>query len=438
MIGPVIRRGALIALLLAAVIAAGCSRSQKTDAKKDSKDQAGIPVQVAPAEVGRMVEELPVTGTISALRKSDITAQVSARVTEVAVQEGDVVRAGQVVIRLDRTELQSQVNQARAGVVAARARLGAARKRAEITELGARTEERAMAASRLEQAEAALRQAQSDKARMDKLFAQGAVSKQQVDAADTAYDTARTNRDSARDGLKLTEKGARPEEIDAAKKDVQAAEAGLSQAEGLLTQMQDMLSHTVLTSPIAGVVYERKVEPGEVVSSGGMGDALLRIADPASVYLEGTVPERLAHRVKAGQKVAIALRNSAASSVQGVVQQLVPVADPSSRDFVVRVTFPNGTTGLRPGVFAQARILVSEHDRAVVIPKDALVDRSGKFSVFLAQNGVAAERPVEVGLTDTKQAEIVSGVSAGDSVVVVGAQTLKSGDKLKITTSGGG
>src|SRR5574340_1724226 len=121
MIGSVTKRGALAALLLAAAITAGCSRPQKDDAKKDAESQAGIPVQVAAAEVGRMLDELPITGTISALRKSDITAQVSARVTEVTVQEGDLVRAGQVVARLDRQELQSQVSQARAGVVAARA-----------------------------------------------------------------------------------------------------------------------------------------------------------------------------------------------------------------------------------------------------------------------------------------------------------------------------
>src|SRR5574340_714925 len=314
MMGPLMKRGALVALLLAAAMAAGCSRPQKDDAKKGAESEAGIPVQVAEAAIGKMLDELPVTGTISALRKSDITAQVSARVVEVAVQEGDLVRAGKLVVRLDRQDLHSQVSQARAGVVAARARLGAARKRAEITERGARTEERAMAASRLEQAEAALRQAKADKDRKDKLFAQGAVSKQDVDAADTAYDTARTNRDSARDALKLTEKGARPEEIEAARKDVQAAEAGLTQAEGLLTQMEDMLSHTVLTSPVAGVVYERSVEPGEVVASGGMGSALLRIADPASVYLDASVPERLAHRVQAGQTVSITRRDEAARS----------------------------------------------------------------------------------------------------------------------------
>ena len=135
-------RGALVVLLLAMVVAAGCSRPQKSSPKANSQEQAGIPVQVAPAGLGKMVEEVPVTGTINALRKADVTPQVSGRVTEVAVQEGEVVQAGQVVVRLDRTDWESQANQAKAGVVAAQARVGAAKKRAEITELGARTEER--------------------------------------------------------------------------------------------------------------------------------------------------------------------------------------------------------------------------------------------------------------------------------------------------------
>jgi len=430
------KRAVLAILVVAMAIAVGCARGRKPSGKANSQDQTGIPVQVAPAAVGTMVEELPLTGTISALRKADITAQASGRVVEVAAQEGDFVSAGQVVVRLDRTELESQVSQARAGVVAARARLGAARRRAEIVQLGARPEELAMSQSRLEQAEAALRQAESDKGRMEKLFAQGAVSKQQLDAANTAYDTARTNRDSAQDSLRLTRKGARPEEIDAARKDVQAAQAGLVQAQGMLMQMEEMLSHTVIASPITGVVYERNVEPGEIASPGG-ARPLLRIADLTSVDLEGTVPERLAHQVKTGQRVTITLRAADANALQGQVQRLVPVADPSSRDFIVRVTFPNAAAGLRPGVFAQARILVREHDRVVVVPKDALLNRGGKFSVFVVESEKAAERLVQIGITDRTRAEVLSGLGPGEPVVVVGAQTLKNGDKVKVQAPGG-
>ena len=430
------KRAILAGLMLGVIVAAGCARSKKPQTKAAPQDQAGIPVQAAPAQLDKMVEEIPVTGTISALRKADVTAQISGRVVSVTVQEGESVKAGQVVVRLDRTEIDSQVSQARAGVVAARARLGAAQKRAEVVQLGARPEELSMAQSRLEQAEAALREAASNKARKEKLFGEGAVSRQELDVATTAYDTARTNRDSARESLGLMKKGARQEEIEASRKDVQAAEAGLVQAEGMLAQMREMLSHTVITSPVTGIVYERNVEPGEVVSSGG-SKPLLRVADLGSVYLEATVPERLAHQVTAGQRVSISLRTAGGGDLEGRVQRLVPVADPQSRDFLVRVSFPNSTSGLRPGTFAQARILVKEHDQVVAIPKDALVNRGSRYVVFLVRGGKAVERPVQVGLTDRTRAEVLSGVSPGESIVIVGAQALKNGDVVKVGTSGG-
>jgi RND family efflux transporter MFP subunit len=429
------RRSAASAVLVAVAFAMGCGGPAKKNAKT-SQEAVGVPVQAARAELGALVEQVPVTGTISALRRADVTAQVSGRVTEVTVREGDVVEAGQVMVRLDRRELESQLRQAQAGVVAARARLGAARKRAEITQLGARSEERSMAASRLEQAEAALRQAAADRDRMQKLYQDGAVSKQEVDAAQTAYDTARTNRDSARDSLALTEKGARPEEIEAAKKDVEAAEAALEQALGALAQTQQLVTYTVIRSPLSGVVYERNVEPGEIAMPGG-STPLLRVADPSSVYLEATVPERLARQVEVGQRVQVTLQATGGRALEGEVQRVVPVADPKSRDFLLRVSLTSKEAGLRPGVFAQAKILVQEHKGVVVIPKDALVNRGGGFVAFVVEGGKAVERPVQVGLTDATRAEIVSGVRPGESVVAVGGQALKNGDRVQLATGGG-
>lgn len=429
------RRIGAVALAVAAV-AAGCSRGPSPKNSSPKQAATGVPVQAAPVALGTMVEQLSVTGTISALRKADIQPQISGRVLSVNVRDGDPVQAGQVVVRLDRTELESQVSQARAGVVAARARLGAARKRAEIVRLGARREERSMAESRLEQAEAALRQATADRERMRTLYHQGAVSRQQLDAAETGYDTARTNRDSAREALALIEKGARPEEIEAAEKEVQAAAAALAQAEGGLAQIQDMLTRTVIRSPLTGVVYERNVEPGEVVSPGGMRP-LLRVADLGSQYLEASVSERLAHQVQAGQRVLISVHAGGDTNLEGRVERLVPVADPGRRDFLVRVSLPNARSVLRPGMFAEAKIVVSEHAGVVVVPKDALVTRGERMVVFVVRGDKAAERRVEVGLVDRTQAEVLSGLSPGESVVVLGAQALKDGDRIQVGSSGG-
>lgn len=431
------RRGLALALLLLAVAASGCGRSGgKSGTETDQTEEPRIPVAVADAEVATMADHVTVTGTIRAQREADITPQLTARVLEVTVREGDAVRQGQALIKLDPTQAESTVRQARAGRDAAAAHLSAARSRLQILEQGAREEERAIARSRLEQAEAALRTAQADLDRLRGLFDQGAVSKQQLDAAQMGYDTARTNRDSARQTLDLTEKGARPEEIDAARKDVQAGAASLAQAEAALASAGDMLTYTVIRSPFDGVVYQRSVDPGEVVSTMG-GLPLLRLADLSSVYYEATVPERAALKVEAGQRVDVVVQGNGDRAVNGKVERLVPIADPMSRDFLVRISIVDGTTATKPGMFARGAVIVQEKTDVVVVPKAAIVEREGASVLFVVEDDTAQSRAVVVGLTDRTRVEIVGGVDAWEKVVIAGAVGLRDGSLVQIREAGG-
>ena len=424
-----------LSLALAALLAAGCGRSGRSD-EGSEEAPVGIPVMVASAVVEPMSDRVTVTGTIRAQQEAAIQPQVSAEVLEVKVREGDLVRAGQVLVTLERTQPESHARQARAGAAAAEARLAASRSRLEIVEQGAREEEREIARSRLEQAESALRTAAADLQRMQGLFEEGAISKQQLDMAQTAFDVARTNRDSARQSLELTEKGPRPAEIEAARREVEAAAAGLEQAQAARAQAEELLSYTVIRSPIAGVVYERNIEPGELASPGGQ-IPMLRVADPTSVYYEATVSERMAPKVCPGQRVELSVQVNGERRLQGEVARLVPVANPDRRDFLVRIGISGNTEAARPGVFARGSIVVEERTEAVVIPKDALVDREGRTIVYIVSGGVARERPVEVGLTDRTRAEILSGLEAGEKVVVVGAQGLADGEQVAVRESGG-
>ncbi len=422
-----------VALLLFTALLGGCGRGQKPEAKIEEK---GVPVEVSPAQQGTMTETVTVTGTIRADRESSVTAQTSGRVLEVRVREGDTVSAGQVLIKLDPAESQSQVRQAQAGAEGAQARLEAAQRRMEIVVKGARQEERAIARNQIDQAESALRTADADLKRLTGLYAQGAISKQQLDGAQMAYDTTKAQRDSARKSLELMEQGARPEEIDAARKDVEAAAAGLRQASGMLAEAQERLSYTVIQSPINGMVFERNVEPGEIVGQGG--SPLLRVADPSSVYYEATVPERVALRVKAGQRVEVMVQGDGERPVRGRVERLVTVANPNSRDFLVRIGITGGDAArTKPGVFARGAVVVQESQGAVIVPKDAVVERAGKPCVFVVEGGKAQQREVSVGITNNEQMEILSGVKPGESVVVIGAQGLQDGDAVQVKTSGG-
>lgn len=430
------RLGVMVGLALALGTAAGCTRFGRKQNGSTNGPEAGVPVVVAAAEQGTMAQTVTVTGTIRAGREADVGAQISARVVEVKVREGDSVTAGQVLVTLDAAQAKSQVRQARAGAEAAAARLEAAKRRLEVLEEGARPEEKAIARSRLEQAESALRTAEADLKRLRGLYEEGAISKQQLDGAQTEYDTARTNRDSARQSLELMEKGARPEEIEAGRKDVEAAAAGLDQARGMLAEAEERLGYTVIRSPLTGVVYERHVEPGEITSTGG-GDPLLRLADLSTVYYEAMVPERVALRVKPGQRVEVVVQGNGDRSVEGEVERLVPVANPNSRDFLMRINLVEAAGVTKPGMFARGAVIVEESAGVVVVPKDALVERGGKLLAFVVAEGRAEQRKVGAGISDAERVEIVSGITAGEQVVVIGAQGLQDGDPVQVKENGG-
>jgi RND family efflux transporter MFP subunit len=429
----------LAAALLAIVLpglAAGCQRGPGgTDGSTDS-DERGIPVVVAPAERASMAETVTVTGTIRAAREAAVSAQISAQVLDVKVREGDPVVKGQVLVTLDDAQTSSQLQQMEAGVKAARARLEAARRRLEVVEEGARVEEREIARSQLEQAESALRTAEADLERVSDLYEKGAVSKQQLDLAQNAYERERTNRDAALKSLELTEKGARPKEVEAARKEVEAAAAQLEQAEAALAQAGERQSYTVIESPLTGVVVQRHVEPGEVTNP-GMGGPLLLLADPSSVYYEARVPERAALRVVPDQRVDVIVQGNGDRHVEGRVERLVPVADPQSRDFLIRIEITQGTDITKPGVFARGMIVVEESPQAVVVPKEALVERGGTTLIFVVVEGSAEQRAASVGLSDERRAEVLAGLAPGESVVVVGAEGLQDGDAVQVKENGG-
>jgi RND family efflux transporter MFP subunit len=179
------------------------------------------------------------------------------------------------------------------------------------------------------------------------------------------------------------------------------------------------------------VVYERNVEPGQVVSAMG-GSPLLRVADSESLYYEAGVPEGLAGRVRAGQRVDVRCPTNGELCFQGEVERVVPVATPGTRDFMVHISVPKGTGGMKPGMFARGSVVVEEHTDTVVVPKDALVDRAGGYVVFTVKQGKAEEREVAVGLVNRTKAEVMSGVEAGEQVVVEGARALKEGDAVQV------
>ncbi len=408
---------AVVVALVVVVVAWRVLASNRRTAEPPPAEVA-VPVEVRAVETKALAATVSAGGTVQATDEVTIFTKITSRVAAVLVKEGDRVRAGQVVVRLEAEELKAQVRQAEAGLAAAEARL-------HMVQQGARPQERAQVESAVAQAKANYDTAQANYDRMQMLFTVGAISQAQLDAARLQRDVARSQYESAQQQLSLVQAGARPEEIELARAQVAQAQAAVA-----FTRLQ--LGNATIAAPISGTVTHRLVDPGDLASAFPGQGALLTVAQIDTVEVSLSVSETDLARVRSGQPAAIRVDTYPGTVFSGTVREVGQAADPRTRTFTVKVVVANAGHVLRPGMFARGEITSVRHPRALVIPRDAVVSENGGDSVFVVVDGKARARRVQLGLVSGPIVEVLSGVTAGENVVVVGQSGLIDGTAVTV------
>ena len=403
----------VILILLVAVI--GIVIIRKNAPKPKPAPETGISVRVGYAHTGSMTSVVEVSGDINALKFTTLSAKIPGRIVSVPYREGDTVGAGTVVVRQDTSDLSAQVNQAEAGLQAAQAQL-------RLIKAGARRQEIATARNAVASAKANFENAKINYERMQGLFSQGAISKQQMDLAQMQYDVASSQFDTAKQQQSLVKAGARQEEVD-------TAQAGVAMAQATLAYARQQLANAYIRTPIAGTVSSRLAEPGQMASP---GVPLIDIVALNTVYFEATISEMEMDKVKVGQPVQVEVDALPGRKFTGSVLKIFPTADTKTRQFIIRIAIENRIGDLKPGMFARGSIEVARHTDTVVIPKDALISDGKGQAVYTVVGGAAQLRPVTVGFETREEVEILSGVSPGDELVVVGQDNLSDGVKVNV------
>ena len=252
---------------------------------------------------------LDASGTVEAT-EAELGFTVPGRIEAMSVQEGDTVRAGTELARLDRAETLSRRQQAAAQVAAARAAL-------QELERGSRREEVAQARSAAAAAADRLADAERDADRARSLRTGGLISQQDLDKALTARDVARNLNDQAREALRLVEIGPRRERIEAASAQLGAAEAAVRTFDATLVNM-------VVLAPFAGIVTVRHHEPGEIVQAGSPAVTLLNRDDR---WVRIYVPETRVGAVRIGQRASITSDTFRHKNYGGQVIYVAPEAE---------------------------------------------------------------------------------------------------------------
>lgn len=211
------------------------------------------------------------------------------------------------------------------------------------------------------------------------------------------------------------------EEFDTAKNDLQAAKAARD-----LAELE--LSYTRVTAPFTGRVVRRMVDPGQSVN---VSTPLFTVADLDRLLARVHVPAKEFRNIKTDQKVQLVL-DSSEEVLEGKITLVSPVIDPATGTIKVTVEVSDYPPDIRPGDFAEVRVVTDVHADALTVPRTAVFAEKSEQVLYVAMDSVAVRRVVEVGFGDGEYTEVLSGLEDGEQVVIQGQRSLKDGARIKI------
>ena len=326
-------------ILVALLLLAGCGfKEEPTTTVVSAAPQKPIQAAVVEAKSTSVPIRVEVTGQVAAIFQATLSSRIQGTIDRLLVREGTKVSKGQLLIQLDSRDLQADLARANAEVDNATAHLD----------------------------------------RMNQLYAQDAVSKQEMENATRGHRVADANR--------------------------KAVEA--------------QLSYTMVRAPFEGVITEKKVEAGELASP---GQPLLKMEDPQRLRLEATVAEGDLKSVSRGDKIPVVIDALGGQALTGLVSQILPAGDPQTHTFMVKVDLPKAP-GLKTGMFGRFQ-LDKGLTQTILVPSAAVVERGELSSLYVVGSDQTARlRWVKLGRRFEQQVEILSGLNIGEQVLVDGSR----------------
>lgn len=468
----------IIILIVLAIAAAGAAFmfNKKKNAAKETT------IKTAVVEKGDIMASVSGDGVLQALTTVDVKSNVGGQITEFLVDEGDAVRTGQIIARIDPADANTALEQSQADMDASQSKLRQAQESLDMqfqqsaASVAASESSLAAAKIRLSQAKEnlkmqpaltdnSIKQAQAnydfakkDLARQKELLDNGFVAKSQVDAAEqkfvvaqAALGNATTNR--AQDSLKQMD-------VDSASAAVKQAEASLAQAraglaqnkikQGDITQAKSslvrssatlqnaktQLGYTTITAPRDGVVIKKYIEVGSIVTAGkasnsgtGSGVSIVTLADITRMQAVVNIDETDIAQIKPGGKVSIVLDAFPKEEFRGTVVKIAPqaIVDQNVTSIPVTVEINNPDARMKPGMNATCDFITGEARDVVVVPTEAVKETKRGSIVMVMEGGKPKPKHVKLGISSTDNTEITEGLKEGDVIVLSGLEARKGG-----------
>jgi RND family efflux transporter MFP subunit len=356
-----------------------------------------MPVEFATVKKAAVAEQILVVGNLIGAATVEVVPRANGRLQVVNVKLGDPVKQGQVIARVEDSELREQVRGAEASYQVSQASI--------------------------RQREADLKLAQNNLDRSRSLYERQLLPQQTFDDVDARHQAAVAQLDLAR--------------------------AQFEQTKARLDELKITLTNTQIVSPVDGFIGKRYLDPGAFASTNA---PVASVVDIRTVRMVANLVERDMRRVPVGTPANVEVDAYPGEVFKGRVSRVAPVFDPSTRTAEIEIEVQNVDYRLKPGMYSRVQLTVNTKSDAITVPRNALVDLDGRTGVFVAapaekvegtggggpQNVLLAKfLPVEVGIRDGDAIEIVKGLDSGARVITTGASALKDGDRIVAANEGG-
>jgi RND family efflux transporter MFP subunit len=412
-------------LSLIIIFLSACAPPQRAATKADNSSNEKTVFTTAPATSKDVPVSIQATGSFIADESSDLAPAIGGRVGATPIEIGDYVKKGQALCILEQRDAQLKLDQARASREQAKFFMSQAQSRVGWSGEGGfnpdLVPEVASSQAAYQSALASSKLAAADAQRYANLVKSGDVSQSNYEKFKTQQQTAEAAANSARKQYEA--------QVNAAKQNfraIEAAQASLAASESQMAQAEKNLQDTTIRAPFDGYVTERPVSVGQWVGTNNKVVTLMRIS---TVKLQLQVPEQRAAEVKTGMSVTARVAAFANRDFIGKVHAVIPSVNANSRTFMVEARFENQKAELRPGMFANAMLMLPGTEKAVFIPTKAVFydTTTDANHVYSVDHNTARLNVVLKGDTDGDQVRILSGLTGKESVIINNQSDLYDG-----------
>ena len=302
------------------------------------------------------------SGEVRGRFESQLAFQVGGKVTKRFIELGNTVRAGEVLMQIDSKDLQQTVNSSSAQVYSA---------------------------------ESQLKLAKNNLSRYQQLYAQGAISRAQLDQYQNEYEV---------------------------------ASASVQQTSAQLSQCVNQLNYSLLYADQPGIISSISVEAGQVVSA---GQTILTIVQDGEREIEISVPENRIEELRKATQFKVAFWALPSTTVEGKVREIAPMADATTRTYKVRISLINPPQEIKLGMTAAVTINNAMQTASLTIPLSAVYQTGSSPEVWVIKDNVVNLRSVQTGNFSGNQIQILAGLNPGETIVTAGVQKLRPGQKVR-------